>query len=385
MTFDFVCDTINTSLDSNPNPFVDTLKWEEKEMALKDQPLHPAHAQEIASRYGFKITGYVGTTPGRVLIAVLTAILALILSLIVVGFLNLLIGLSSSPYFELLTLAIWFVFIGILVPFLLVNVPKFTGLLVTSYFNNGTLHTFGPGLGLKYPWEQYSMSDYIDIRAISIQRKSRFVSKDGVGISFPWTQQYGPYLPLLPLYVRTEEKAIEDGFEEVVENAISEAVIEKNIKIIRTKETLDGLQKSVEDAIDGDIKDARDSMGSTIEERFGILAELTTMGPPEFDKDYSEALSSRVVRGVMTQDAKKMAKDLAISPEKAMKNVMMLNKENVSETIFTLHADENISGVARDMGEVLRAGREIGRGIQAARGRSSGSQNQQPSNPGKKP
>lgn len=348
--------------------------------------LTPAEVRERCARYGIKATGRAGTTGDRVAVYVAFLVLALLASLLIFGFLFWLFGLNTSPYFQLGIFAGWILFAGVGTErFFLVSVPKITGLITTSYFG-GWLHSYGPGWQLTFPWEWYRPDDFISLRAIVVKKASRFFikqsvakksqKKGAVGMVFEWTVQYAPFLPLLALYVRTEERAIAEGFEEVIENALSEAILDKiSLGEVLHKATLDQIQEALEHGIVVDT----DHLGSTIEERFGIRAELNTLGPPEFDKDYTEALSGSVVHEVITRDARDMAKKLGMPGEKAMDTVMMLNKEAVNKTVFSLQMDENSKQAAGALGEALGpiAG-AVAQGAQALnrRGRRGGQRGQ---------
>lgn len=328
----------------------------------------------IGARYGLRVSGTTGTTAGRLSVTLLFLALLFGVGLLVVGFVLAPFEANIFPYLHILALS---AVAGLGLFFnqlLLINVPKMTGLITTNYFG-GELHTFGPGLGLKYPWEHYSQGDFIDTRAISVDNTSRFTVPSGkskrqtggaVGVTFRWTVQYGPCLPLLAAYVRTEEKAIADGFKEVVENVLSEEMFSTALETLLKKETVDILQEKLERAFQGEdssggvIPGVRDVLGSSLQERFGIVVELSTLGPPDFDKDYKEALAARVLRSILTKDASTMAKDLGIPEERALRTIMILNKEDVKEQIFTLQADQQVVALAPVLMQALRAAGDAG-------------------------
>lgn len=321
-------------------------------------PLASEKIQEIGTSYGLNLSGTKDTRPGAVL--VLAAFGGLTLAVIALVFAVLAV-ISSAPVFVwlMLTLAAWSFAIGFsLNRLFLIAVPKLTGLITTNAFG-GELHVYGTGLHIRYPWEQFTQDDYIDTRAGIVQNPSRFVSKDGIGVIFKWTEQYGPYLPLLALYVRTEEKAIDEGFVEVVENAIQGNIVGKNIIEILEPDFIAKLRDSVDEALQTDT----DEQNNTLEERFGIVVELNTVGPPDFDKDYKEALTGSALRAIVTKDAKQMATELKISEERAAQLIMILNKEAVSQQIFSLQADEQIAKLAPVLMEALRHIGDAGRGV----------------------
>lgn len=342
--------------------------------------------REISASYGVAVTGTSGTTPGRVVVYLFCLfILFPFLSFIGALILTAPIRLDVTPYFQLAMLGVWLFLVLGTVKLFVANVPKLTGALLTSLFG-GALHVLGPGLHIKYPWEGFRQDDYISLRAISLEHESRFVvkggtaaaPKGGVGVTFKWTVQYGPFLPLLPLYVRTEEKAITDGFAEVVENAINEAILTKSLDKILEKATVDELQESLGRSFVGEevngapIRGALDSLGNSLEERFGLRVELSTLGPPKFDHDYEQAIAASVIREVIANDAEGLAVKLEMPKERALEMLMILNKETVSKQIFSLQGDDAIQALAPALMGALRNAGDAGRGVQTARARKGG-------------
>lgn len=326
--------------------------------------LTPAQIRAIGARYGIKVTGSQGTTADRVFTFALSLILIGGISILLGEMIGTIMRITTSPYHEILMGMIYLILTGLSLPLFVVNVPKFAGLLATNAFG-GAVHVFPTGLHLKFPWESFTLKDYINLRAFVVTGNSRFVVRGGtadhpeggVGLNFGWTVQYGGFLPLLALYVRTEPKAIREGFGEIVENALSEGLLAPGMtaEAILSRSTLDTLQR----ALNGALVEDRDETGSTIEQRHGLKVELNTLGPPEFDKDYTEALAGQVTRRIMVSDAKKMLEELGISPGEAMQNILILNKEAVSRDIKRIEFDERAEHAAGAIGEILKVGREV--------------------------
>ncbi len=342
-------------------------------VSIKD--ISARQAREIGRRYQLRLTGHVGTTFERMFVFLAAQLAFIFLSQVVVNRIASLFGFENVLFF----LVGWVLLALLSAPLFLVNVPKITALVVTSYFG-GVLHVFGSGLHIKFPWEHYGPGDYIDLRAVAVEGTSRFVvrgtlsegtevSRGAVGVSFSWTIQYTPLLRLLALHVRTELKAISEGLKEVVENAISEALLHKTIKEMLDKKTIDEVQRTLANAFRGLDKDGKpapeflDETGSTLQERFGFMIELSTLGPPNFDEDYTEALRSQTISGILVDEAALMAKTLGISTERAMQIKLIINKEAVTQNIVTIQADERIEHIAEDIGRVLATGGEIARAV----------------------
>lgn len=301
----------------------------------------PERVREIGNSYKLNLSGTANTRPGSVMVLLAYAFLT---AFLICGIFLMPYALGApSDWLFVFGFAAWMALMGLGLSMLfLVSVPKLTGLITTDELFGGLLHVYGPGLHLRYPWERFTSDDYIEMRAQIVQKSSTFVSKDGIGVAFGWTVQYGVFLPLLAAFIRTDEHAIEHGFVEVVEHAGQEIIVEENIDNILKKRTAHEIQDGIEDKL----VEEKDVQGNTIEERFGIVVELATVGPPTFDKDYKEALTAKVLRTIITADAKTMASELNISEEKALQTIMMLNKESVSQSIYTIQADKELAQAA---------------------------------------
>lgn len=306
----------------------------------------PEKIREIGASYGLRLTGHTNTRISTVLFLVFCAALMALGSTFAMSFLYT-IGILDELWAVGLGIAMWvLLFFFALSQFFLVSVPKLTGLITTNELSGGTLHVYGPGLHVRFPWERFTLDDYIEMRAQLVPApgspKSRFVTSDGIGLNYPWTVQYGVRLALLPLYIRTDSHAIEHGFDELVLHAGQQVVSTEKAENIISNNSAHALQNGIISNLSHEL----DAQGNTMEDRFGIWTELVTVGPPTFDQDYTEALTAKVLRSIITQDAKQMAQDLGIGEEKALQTIMMLNKENVSQQIFTLQADEELAKAA---------------------------------------
>jgi regulator of protease activity HflC (stomatin/prohibitin superfamily) len=319
----------------------------------------PEKVREIGASYQLNLSGTVNTRVGSVIVFVAVAFFIYAIAYIIL--IPFSIILPGSLF--LWALAAWLALMGFLLGnFFLVNVPKLTGVITTNLFT-GELHVYGPGLHIRYPWERFTLDDYIDVRGLLVEHPSTFVTKDGIGLTFHWTMQYGVNLPLLALYVRTEEKVIDQWFVEVVEHAGQETIVKKEVEQVLHENTPDKILEGIEEQLQNDV----DTFENTLEERFGIRVELVTVGPPDFAQEYKEALTAKALRNLITQDTKKMAEELHIPEEKALQMMMILNKEAVNQQIFTLQADEQIAKLAP---VILAALQQLGR-FSGRRGGSS--------------
>ena len=329
---------------------------------VTDSHITADRVQRIGDSYGLNLSGTSNSRGGSIVL--------FLLFLLAAGVLVLLIGLVpfvfGMPMRWMLGLdfAAWTIMVTFTARRLfLVSVPKLTGLITTDELFGGRLHPYGTGLHIRYPWEHYTYDDFIDLRTRLTPAPgastSHFVTKDGIGLSYGWTVQYGVVLPLLALFIRTDLHAIEHGFDEVVLHAGQEIVKDEKVEDVLKTNSSHNLQQGIEHKLATET----DVQGNTMEERFGIEVELVTVGPPTFDQEYKEALTAKVLRSLITQDAKAMAQELNIGEEKALQTIMMLNKENVSQQIISLQADEQLAQAApvilaalQQMGNLRRGG-----------------------------
>lgn len=338
--------------------------------------LTPAEIQEIGAKYRVNMTGIVGTTLGRVATTLLFGNGVLLAAAITVMIVTGILGIESDLVFWLLTLAIWFFVMGNTYRVYLVAVPKLTGLITTNQFT-GELHTYGTGLGLKYPWERYTRDDFIDLQADVVEKKSSFVTSEGITVEYNWTAQFTPFLPMLPLYVRTENRAISEGLAEVVETTFSGSVLAFAIEEIRHPKVVELIKRNLLRVLEGKpVLDQSgnevtsvtltDSIGYPIEVRFAIRVELATLGAPQYEKDYRELKMGSLKADQMRVSAEKFAKPdpatgwTGMSAERAMRQMNILNNEpGVTDESFTIdltdRAKDAVGALGAAAGPILGA------------------------------
>lgn len=347
----------------------------------KLEDLSVGEIRKIAADYGLAITGKVGTTLGRVLVLLAYAGIVLLLADLLVYAVTTIIGLGKSFHWVFVA-ALVGATMGQTYKLWLVSVPKLTGLITTNLFT-GELHVFGTGFGIKYPWERYTYDDFIDVQADVVESKSRFITDEGIPVIFRWSMQFTPFMPMLPLYIRTASKAISDGLEEVVETTFSDSILGQHVDDVRKPATIDRIRENLlrmlegapiimsdgteapprkllgrggETKVEVEIGDAK---GYPMQYRFGISVELGTLSPPEFDKDYQEVIIGRVTAAAMLADAKKLAAPdgawPGLPPERAMRTIQIINKEpGVTDQGLTIDFTQNAKEAAGDLGDSLR-------------------------------
>lgn len=346
---------------------------EERSQRRQLEDLTPGERAEIGEKYGVKMTGLVGATFMRVVVFLSYIAITYFVSDTIIDVLRAIVGLGDATDQLLLSTALTLLVVGGTYRVWLVNVPKLTGLITTNLINSGELHVFGPGLGIKFPWERYTLDDYIDSRTDIVEKTTTFVTSEGIEVKFDWSMQFTPFLPMLPLYVRTENQAIEDGLEEVVETTFSSSILGLSINQVRNPQVVDLIRENLLRVLEGrpvmDIGKTRmtevkikDSIGYPMEERFGITVELGTLSPPTFAEDYKELVLGRVTSAGMLEDAKALSEPDAargwkgLPPERAFRAIQIINKEpGVTDQGLTIDFTENAKEAAGDIGEALKS------------------------------
>ena len=308
---------------------------------------------EVGLSYEIKITGEVGTTPGR---AAVPALLTLFLFWI---FLQITARVLDPP-FNIIG------FIGFLsiitgnggLEAFIVNVPKYTGLVVTNIFT-GTVHVFPPGIHIRFPWEQFHIEDYISVRPDTLQKTTVFRSKDGIPITYTWGITVGPSMRLLAIFIRNPMDTLTNNLTEIGETALAALIGDKTAAEMRQSQTISDICTR----LDTSIQTWTDAKGNTIEKRSGASAERATISPPTFGQDYDEATTVEVISSMVNASAKRIVDETGVSPEAALNAVLMMNKEAVKKQINEVTAGKDFIDALRDLG--IGAGQVL-RGVQRA-------------------
>ncbi|MCI0565325.1 MAG: hypothetical protein MN733_43220 [Nitrososphaera sp.] len=307
--------------------------------------------RKIGVSYELKLTGELGTTPARWAVLVLT-ILALLWS-----FLEITSNMLDPP-FDLLG------FVGFLMILagngglqaFVVNVPAYSGLLVTNKIT-GALHVYPAGIHVRFPWDRYSLKDFISVRPDTLEKTTTFQTKDGIPVTYRWGIIIGPSMRMLAIFIRNDMETIKSSLEEIGETALASLIAAKTAVEMRQPQTIEDTCKK----LDRLIRKWTDSKGNTIERRSGSSAERATISPPTFSQDYNEGTTTMVLADMVNNAAKRIEAELHVSPEAALNAVLMMNKENIKKTIAEVTAGKDFVEALRELG--LGAGRVI-QGVQ---------------------
>lgn len=310
--------------------------------------------RKIAASYGMQISGVVGTTGYQVMGVTAYAAVVLFFAWLIPGTIAETFHLGTMDVW-LVILAGWVAIMGLSWFLWFVNVSDMTGLMVYDKIFK-VYHVF-IGWGLKNPWETYLVSEnFYNLQVDFVKKTSKFLSAEGVDFTQEWSLQFSPFLPLLPLYVRTEARAIEDGLEEVVIGVVNGIYLTKATSDVRSAFTATEMRNTLVAALEGKpiltaigtgdhtevvLKAFLDPEGNTIEQRFGIDIELSTFSAPSFNLDYVESLVGSAKGKQITEDAKMMKEKLQITGAEAIRQAMILNKEQgVTDQAFTVRAGD---------------------------------------------
>lgn len=338
--------------------FLEHRKWgpDASELAKKT----PAELREIAWRYQLKVSGKAGNTWER--ITFFGSVVLTIWYVLAKGAQYTPAPVGAQVMFVIgLTLLI----AVLLAPAFVVSVPKLAAVIVTNFFT-GRMHVLTPGINIRYPWERADKTiDQLSQRAGEVSKSSTFLSKDGIHVNFgSWMVQWGPFLPLLPLNIRYavqaadqpgDDATVSETISEIVENTLYQAVLNRPVEGedgLRSEKVTDEIENKLLMALEKG-SEKGDKLGSTIEERNGVIIEIAALGPISFDKDYEEALVARKTVAMMRDDAKKMSEDLGIEGGQALDSVMIANKENVERKIQKIEIDQGVRDAIVGIGDSI--------------------------------
>ncbi len=331
------------------------------------QLLTPAQIQALGEEYDLKLTGYCDTTPGR---TAQVAVLGVV-SVLFAGYLAFNAIPSLLPVFNYSGLAQLLVFVATAaspLAFLrqyIIIVPEYTMVQARNIFT-GALHTYTTQTSIKYLWEQVGDNDFIDARVIIIEGTTLFLTKDGVPLQFTWTVQCRINKQLLGLNLRNTLEGLAKGLADVVENSLTKNLLGKKAKAVRDPEVVRVVEKEIRGELNallpetpgGEMTVTTDVENNPIWVRFGIVIELATLGEPQFDKDYREAMTAEAIAEMVKATAAKLVKDVGADPNVALNSALILNKENVSRQAITLEGiDKNLGEVVTSIIKLWREGR----------------------------
>ncbi|HVY72817.1 MAG TPA: hypothetical protein VG984_02080 [Candidatus Paceibacterota bacterium] len=275
----------------------------------------PAELQEIAMRYGLKITGKAGNTWDRLLIWAVIGLIVLvpdayIMNLLVVFPPKIRIGMALGLFIAEFSCITWY---------LSVPVPKVTAAMAMDIFT-GRVHVFTQGwFNIRLPWEVVNPdTDYISLRSSTFGRSISFPTMDGLTATFPEpTVRWRTFGPLLLVHISHSTETINEGALDIFESDAREQVAKVTMDELSAK--IPDIQVSLIEALAGTEQVApagqsglaasqpkdRDVRGSSFEEQYGATVERVVLGTLKLPTDYAEAREGEITMEIYRRTARK--------------------------------------------------------------------------------
>lgn len=248
---------------------------------------------------------------------------------------------------ELLLSHFWFGMAGgmftisALIPKFLVSVPEITGLITVNALT-GRLSVYGTGLHLRYPWEQVSLGNYINLRQTTESIEETYPSQDAL-MSVRWVLQYTPTLEGLPRYISADDNSIKEGLRSMGSSVIAEKIGR------RPGEKAKRDQEEIEDAL---LEEFRTEEGRELFDRYGIELDHVEIADLDFDPSVQAARSALAESDITVKIAEKFRIG-DVTHAQAL-NSAQAERGKADKKVIDIN---NLSEAARAFGEALRGGR----------------------------
>ncbi|MFA5791501.1 MAG: SPFH domain-containing protein [Candidatus Paceibacterota bacterium] len=214
--------------------------------------------------------------------------------------------------------------LGIVLKYFIVSVPEVTGLLTVNVFTGG-LTPYGPGLHLKWPWEQVKEGLYINLRVITENMEETYPSQDGPAMLVKWSFQYRPSAEVtyddndkspLERYISSDDNTIKQGLKDV-----GSSILSANIAGFPA----DDCKKS-QQAIETELRREFETMAPTPQELYGIELIRTSLADVDYEPTVQAVRASEQVAAKLRQIATAIRTDHPeISQKDAMNAAMIIH------------------------------------------------------------
>ena len=117
-----------------------------------------------------------------------------------------------------------------LVPFISVNVPAVTGLVLLNVFKDAgpkqkdNLRPVGPGIHLKWPWESVREENFFLLELVTEKFEETYAAWDGPLMLAKVSFQYQPTVKRLLAFIAVDKTTINEGFKGVFSSFLSETI-----------------------------------------------------------------------------------------------------------------------------------------------------------------
>ncbi|KKU91596.1 MAG: hypothetical protein UY23_C0001G0202 [Candidatus Jorgensenbacteria bacterium GW2011_GWA1_48_11] len=207
-----------------------------------------------------------------------------------------------------------------LVPFISVNVPAVTGLVLLNVFKDAgpkqkdNLRPVGPGIHLKWPWESVREENFFPLELVTEKFEETYAAWDGPLMLAKVSFQYQPTVKRLLAFIAVDKTTINEGFKGVFSSFLSETIgarelggQESGSVFVRTHVKV--VEQAVTDKIDtykvmanGEQTSAKEKL----EDLYGVNFRLFNVADIDYSPDYQQARSGKARMGVVTETAKQL-------------------------------------------------------------------------------
>lgn len=207
----------------------------------------------------------------------------------------------------------------------MVSVPEVTGLLTVNVAT-GRLKPYGPGLHLRWPWEQLKEGLFINLRIITESMEETYPSKDGPEMLVKWSFQYvasteatydSKGMSPLERYISSDDNTIKNGLKDVGSSILSADIAKLDGEDCKEK------QKELEDRLE---KEFETKAPPTPWDLYGIEIIRVALADVDFEPEVQKTKASQVVATTLQSMAKNIRTDHPeISQKDAMNAAMIID------------------------------------------------------------
>lgn len=257
--------------------------------------------------------------------------------------------------------ALWVYMSGKSLKAFMVSVPEVTGLVTVDLITGG-MHTYGPGLHFRQPWEQVKDGNYINLRTMKTDDKQEtFPCKDGPVVIVKWSLQYRSSVEQLREYIAVDEETINKGLNEVASSFLALKIRNMGAEEIRKNENKKVLEENLlshfQTSATVPVK-RTDGTDTPLEKFYGISILLVTIADVDFEASYQEARSTDQIMKALKKTAKHLVTggDGSITNKDALDSVLMVAGKGVKKEV---RQETKVLDVSPALADVLKKAAEV--------------------------
>ncbi|MDE2071164.1 MAG: hypothetical protein KGI70_00280 [Patescibacteria group bacterium] len=318
--------------------------------------------RHIGAAYGYRISGKVGNTWGRVLFFIVGLVLPVSTLTYAVVFVFDTIARLSGHYIPwwyqgvlVATLAAPAVFWAAQRVNWIIAVPQLTGAKAVQLFTR-RVHVYLQGLNITFgPLETLDpKTDDLTIRSSIVSRPATFRTSDKVRVTFEHPMlRMRVFPPLLLVNASHDIKSIEQAATNIVQNAMNDEILDTPLENVQQAETLSKLEDTLILALEGVTESGesdprhRDTKGLPFEAQYGVIAETVPFGVPTPSEEYNKATEGKVAMTQILETAKDIEKSGTTEGSKVTHgeavNIAMANVGKTNRETFEFELGERAS------------------------------------------